>query len=296
MPWYDGLEDILKRDEPLAGRTTFGIGGSADMLLEPGNDDQFAAAWTAARRSGQPVHVLGGGSNVLIRDDGVRGIVISTRRMKDRNPVKRGDHVVARAGMPLRRVVRWAMDSGLAGLECLVGIPGTVGGAVHMNAGGKHGYIGERVHSLWCVSEDGSLVCRSAGDVQWEYRRTSVWEPIVAVEFLLQRDSKAAILERSRAILAQKARSQPMGKRSAGCFFKNPTGQSAGRLIDEAGLKGLTVGGARVSEKHANFIVNLGNATAADVLSLSGTIRDRVRARAGIVLENEVCCWPQPRV
>ena len=293
MSWYDGLEDILRRNEPLAKRTTFRIGGPAATFLEPDDERQFALAYSAALRSGLPVHILGGGSNLLICDEGVPGVVLSTALLQSGAPAVHEGRVVVRAGMRLSRLVRWTAQSGLAGLECLAGIPGTVGGAVRMNAGGRYGCVGGRVEAIWCADRRGETVMRQARHVRWGYRSTDIAEPILAVEFQLERDSAGKTEGRLTEILEEKRSSQPVELRSAGCFFKNPPKESAGRLIDGAGMKGRRVGGACVSDKHANFIVNLGGATARDVLALSTQVRERVRECFRVSLESEVCYWPQ---
>ena len=294
MSWYRGFEDIVTHEAPLARRTTFGIGGAAEALLEPRGEPQFAEAWAAARTSGLPIRLLGGGSNLLIPDAGVRGVVVTTTRLAG-HPVQDGDRVTVAAGFELRKLLRFAMARGLSGLEALVGIPGTVGGAVRMNAGGRHGAIGRRVERVWCATDDGRIIERAGDEVAWGYRETDLCDPVLRVELKLTSDTPEAVRERTRGILRDKARAQPLGAHSAGCFFRNPPEREAWRLIVDAGLKGFHVGDAAVSEKHANFVINLGRATAADVLSLSGTVRDRVRDRSGIVLENEVHCWTEAR-
>lgn len=291
MPWHQGLEPFLRRSEPLSVRTTFHIGGPAAFFLEPQGQDAFTSAYAAAGRSGLPLHILGGGSNLLVSDKGVEGVVLSTARLQGRTE-RTGERCVrVFAGTPLIRIVRWTARNGLAGLEGLAGIPGTVGGAVHMNAGGAHGTIGERVQALWCVRKNGGTYVRNGRDVEWGYRSTDLLDPVVAVELLLDRDDPEVIQERMDDVQSQKRRSQPVGEMSAGCFFKNPRGQSAGKLIDDAGMKGARVGGAAVSTRHANFIVNLGGASADDVLTLCRKVNDRVRERFGIELETEVRCW-----
>ena len=292
MPWHRGLEPFLKRCEPLAVRTTFRIGGAAAFFLEPPDEDAFADAYAASRRSGLPVRILGGGSNVLITDEGVRGVVLSTAGLRGPTGAAEQGKVRAQAGTSLSGLIRWAVRHGLAGIEGLAGIPGTVGGAVCMNAGGRDGTIGERVATVWCLGRDGKTFARQGRDVRWGYRSTDIGEPVTAVELLLDRDRPAKIRERIETTLAAKLESQPVAEMSAGCFFKNPRGASAGKLIDDAGMKGKRVGKACVSSRHANFIVNLGGATADDVLALCGQVRERVREQHGVLLENEVRCWP----
>jgi UDP-N-acetylmuramate dehydrogenase len=294
MSWYRGFEEILTREAALACRTTFGIGGVAEALLEPRDAEEFAAAWAAACASGLPVRLLGGGSNLLVPDEGVRGVVVATTRLNT-PAAQEGERVIVAAGLELRRLLRFAMARGLSGLEGLVGIPGTVGGAVRMNAGGRHGSIGRRVERVWCATREGRIVERAGAEVAWGYRETDLRDPVLRVELKLVGETAEGVRERTRGILRDKARAQPLAAHSAGCFFRNPPQREAWRLIDEAGLKGFHVGDAAVSRKHANFVINLGRATAADVLSLSGAVRERVRDRSGIVLENEVHCWAEAR-
>ena len=282
----------MRRGAALAERTTMRIGGKAEFLVEPSDEEGFAAAYAAAARQGRPVHVLGGGSNLLVADEGVPGVVISTRRMADRHARVEGGRVFARAGTPLARLVNWAVGKGLAGLECLVGIPGTVGGAVWMNAGGRDGNIGPMVRKVTCVNEEGRLISLDAASLSWGYRRSGLTLPVVAVELELKADAPSAVAARTTETLERKLRGQPMDVASAGCFFRNPPGDNAGRLIEAAGLKGCRIGGAEVSSRHANFLVNTGAAAAADVLALAEHVRGTVRSRFGIVLENEVCIWP----
>ncbi len=292
MPWRSGLSHILERDVPLAPYTSFGIGGKADFFLAPESGSEFARAYAAALGSGLPVYVLGGGSNLLIGDNGIRGIVI---RMPDTSCGQvsiRGEAVVAPAGMALSALILATVRAGLSGLEVLAGIPGTVGGAVSLNAGGRYGCIGDKVATVWVVDRLGRVLARPSAEVQWGYRTSSLTEPVVEVEFALERERPALIERRMEEILAEKREAQPMAQQSAGSFFKNPPGDNAGRLIEEAGLKGRRCGAASVSERHANFIVNLGGATAADVLTLAGEVRQRVRDRFGMELEREVRCWP----
>jgi UDP-N-acetylmuramate dehydrogenase len=305
MNWHSGLESLVRQEEPLAERTTFAIGGRAAYFAEPATEAEFAACYAAALRSRMPVYILGGGSNLLVSDDGVRGIVICTTKMADKSmpapnhprfgAPRPGSLLQLRAGTSLEKAVLWTARAGLSGLECLAGIPGTVGGAVRMNAGGRYGMICDAVHAVWCADRQGGIYMRDAGDIQWGYRATDLTDPIVRVEFDLQRKPAEAVRLQRQKILSEKRASQPMLQRSAGCFFKNPGDDKAGELIELAGLKGYRIGEACVSPKHANFIVNLGGATAHDVVALSDAVRDRVYAEFDVSLENEVSTWGLPR-
>jgi len=292
MRWHSGLEPILRRNESLARRTAFRVGGPAAFFLEPEDEATFAVAYAAAIRSRLPIHILGGGSNILVSDDGVPGVVISTARLCAPAPEVTRTGVRVGAGTRLPQLVRWSAGVGLTGLEQFAGIPGTVGGAAWMNAGGRYGAIGDVVSAVWCVTRHGGVVKRAGGNVRWAYRATDIHQPIAAIELALRRDRPEAVRKRLSDCLAEKCVEQPLSQAGAGCFFKNPPTDSAGRLIERVGLKGHGIGAARVSVKHANFIVNQGGASATDVARLSETIRERVRDRFGVLLENEVCCWP----
>ena len=273
--------------------------------MEPATEAEFALCYAAAVRSRLPIFILGGGSNLLVSDEGVPGIVICTTRMADKSmPAPShpsfGAHGPAsllqlRAGTNLEKAVLWTVRAGLSGLECLAGIPGTVGGAVRMNAGGRYGMICDAVHAVWCADHHGRIYMRDTRDIQWGYRATDLNDPIVRVEFDLRRKPSEAVRLQRAKILSEKRASQPVQQHSAGCFFKNPGEDKAGELIELAGLKGYRIGEACVSSKHANFIVNLGGATASDVLALSDTVRDRVYAEFDVSLENEVSTWGLPR-
>jgi len=285
-------ETMCRVNTALADRTTFQIGGPAAWLIDPPDERSFAELYAAAVRTGNPVYILGAGSNLLIDDAGVPGIVLSTLRLRERRAGADGTRLRVGAGVRLGGVVRWAARRGLAGLERLIGIPGTMGGAVKMNAGVREGSIGERVSRVWLAGTDGRVHVREGYEIGWAYRATDIAGPILAVEVRLDREDPARTETRLLAAMAKRCAAQPVDEPSAGCFFKNPPGDSAGRLIDASGLKGRTVGGACVSTRHANFIVNRGNATAADVFALCDIVCKRVRKDFGVSLEKEVCCWP----
>jgi len=276
----------------LADRTTFRIGGSAARLVAPPDEQRFAEIYAEAVRAGTPVYILGAGSNLLIGDAGVSGVVLSTAGLRSRRLSGDGTRLRVGAGASLGEVVCWTARRGLAGLEHLVGIPGSVGGAVKMNAGVREGAIGERVGRVRVATTDGGVEFREGQDIAWRYRSADIDGPILAVEFDLERDKPVDVEARLFAAITERRSAQPVHEPSAGCFFKNPPGDSAGRLIDASGLKGRSVGGACVSTRHANFIVNRGSATAADVMALCDIVCKRVRRDFGVSLEKEVCCWP----
>jgi len=274
--------------EPMARHTSFGLGGPADLYVEPLHREALRDTLAFLRVEGTPTLVLGRGTNLLVRDGGIEGVVVSTAKAL-RDIEVAGNGMVAGAGAPLSRVIVRAAEAGLAGLEPLSGIPGSVGGAVRMNAGSFGAAIGDLVERLELFFE-GTPSMLEAGAVGFSYRDTELPEDAVVerVRLRLAPDDPDDISRRGREFVERKWRTQPSGMRSAGCVFRNPEGVSAGQLIDEAGLKGLRIGGAVVSDLHANYIVNDRGATASDVEDLIETVRRLVDERAGVALELEV--------
>jgi UDP-N-acetylmuramate dehydrogenase len=283
----------LVTDEPMARHTTFRIGGPARIFFEPDGVDSLAEGLKRFRQQGERCYILGGGSNLLVRDEGVDGVVAALRKGAGFREIKvDGPRIVAGAGVMLPKLVKMAADIGLSGLEALTGIPGTLGGAARMNAGGKHGNIGSLIRSVLVMRSDGEIERRPREKLVFGNRESNLKGLVVLeLELELKEERPEAVLERTRTIQEEKSRSQPLSEPSAGCVFKNPPGQHAGALIDQAGLKGTIIGGAAVSEKHANFIVNRSGASAADVLRLIDLIRDRVRAAFDVTLDLEVEIW-----
>jgi UDP-N-acetylmuramate dehydrogenase len=290
MKRFGGFEGITRHNEPLAGHTTFHIGGPAEVFVEPHDVEELRDVVRFSNEMGLPVLMLGRGSNLLVSDEGVRGIVVVTRRL---SRVRRhGSVITAESGVSLPKLVNMAVRWGLGGLEALVGIPGTVGGALAMNAGGKYGMIGSLVHSVTVIEPDGALRPVRREELLFGNRASSLKDAVVAeASFELSEAPGQVLSDRARAIIEEKKRSQPLSARSAGCIFRNPPGGYAGALIDRAGLKSQRVGGARVSSKHANFIVNSGRASARDVLGLIEVVRRRVAERFEVRLETEVEMW-----
>lgn len=279
---------------PVAALTTFGMGGEVPLLLEPRNRDELVAAIRALRDEGIPFRILGGGANVLIDDRGLDAAVVSTGKFAFIQ--REGDDtrlLRLAAGLPIPTFVVRMREMGHAGAECLVGIPGTMGGATVMNAGGRHGWLSSIVRRVRVLLADGTETEMEPDPTTFGYRSSVfgddriVLETVVAVE----PGDRAAIRDRGREILKEKSAAQPLTQKSAGCVFKNPRGRSAGKMLEEAGVKGLRIGGAMVSDKHANFIVNLGGATLRDVNALIHEARRRVFERFGVELEREVKVW-----
>ncbi len=294
------------RDEPLARFTTMRVGGPADLFVTAHNRMELRALIRFVRSRGLPHVVLGRGSDVVISDRGIRGVVIQNRAEGSRLD---GERYVAEAGVPMARAATETQRAGLTGLEFGLAIPGTVGGAVWANAGAHESDIAAVLESADVLLADGTEARLASADLDFAYRDSRLKrtpravqsaEIVLGATFRLSPASAEQIRERLDDIRRWRQAHQPLGLPSAGSFFRNPTGESAGRLIDEAGLKGWRVGGAVVSEKHANFIVNDRRGTAADVRALGDHVRDEIDRRFGVRLEHEVVFlgdwdgWPWP--
>jgi UDP-N-acetylmuramate--alanine ligase len=288
---FASLRGRVFQKEPLAKHTTLKIGGPADHWVEPADEADLKEALRCAQGRGLPVTVFGSGSNLLPPDEGIRGAVLHLGSAHFREIRFENGIVTARAGVPNTLFIQFAMQHGLGGCEFLLGIPGNIGGAVAMNAGSHGQSISPLVQSVTTVAMDGQRRVRKASEVPFQYRRWGVQgEIIVEASFLLPKADRSDVQNRLEEYRQYRASTQDLRYPSAGCMFKNPDmpGCSSGKLIDEAGLKGLRVGNAQVSEKHANFIVNLGGASAADIKELIERVRSAVRAKHGIELETEV--------
>ncbi len=239
-----------------------------------------------------PARVLGGGSNLLVGDEGVRGVVLRLSDPGFSKVAVEGTSVVAAAGAPLSHVIAQSVKAGLAGLDTLVGIPGTIGGALHGNAGGKSGDIGQHVRSVRVVTVTGESFVRREDELEFAYRSSSLNElTILEARFELHHEDPDEITRRMRKLWIMKKATQPLTFQSAGCIFKNPRGMSAGWLIDQAGLKGTKIGEAEFSDRHANFIVTHPGATSKDVLQLIDLARSKVASQFGVDLELEIQIW-----
>ena len=279
-------DTTIRENYPLSGLTTLGTGGTAEFFAQPATIPQLQETVRAAKNI--PVYVIGGGSNIIIPDGEIPGLVISTRSLasfilRDKFSAE------IESGYSFPHLTSSLSGMGWGGLEFAVGIPGTLGGAIMGNAGaGGHG-VCEFVESVNTVGISGELRTYRRGEFEYSYRHcglSGVGE-IIASAVMRFRESSPGDKEEYLSF-ADRRRSQPTNSRSAGCTFKNPPGYSAGKLLDECGCKGLTVGGAIVSEKHANFILNTGNASSSDVMELAGLCAERVHERTGITLEQEI--------
>ncbi len=283
------LRGRLLTAEPLARHSSWRVGGAADRFYVPADLDDLRAFLAREPRS-RPLLWLGLGSNVLARDGGFRGTVINVAGALNELRFVAPDTVIAGAGVPCAKVARFAVEHGLAGVEFLAGIPGTMGGALAMNAGAHGGETWDHVQQAWTLDRDGTTRERERAELDVGYRHVSLpaGEWFTGARLVLQPDMDGQGAARIRALLARRNATQPTGEFSCGSVFRNPPGDHAGRLIEHCGLKGLRRGGARVSEKHANFIINDGSASAADIEELIDTVRERVRAGTGIDLVPEV--------
>jgi UDP-N-acetylmuramate dehydrogenase len=293
------VADRVRRDVPLAPLTTFKVGGPAELLIEVQSEDELAAIVAAARDSGVSVTLIGGGSNVLVGDRGVAGAVLrlAMTGLSQQAP----DRVRAEAGVTINGLVRWAIGRGLANLEAWAGTPGTVGGAIFGNAhyGGRN--IGDLVTEVRLIDAAGRIDTVPRGRMGFAYdtsRLQSTREVVVWAEFGVAAGTPDALRAVARASLAHRKRTQPLASQSAGCIFQNPDPArdavppgipaSAGALVDRAGLKGYRIGAARISSLHANFFVNEGGATAADMRALIDLARTSVRDQFGVELRDEI--------
>jgi UDP-N-acetylmuramate dehydrogenase len=283
------LSGPVRRDESMARHTTYRIGGPAALFVVCDTIADLSSLFAVLIEEGLPWTVLGKGSNVLVSDGGYEGAVVVLGKEFKRHRTE-GEQVRSGAGVTLAALVQDAYSRGLSGLEFAVGIPGTVGGALAMNAGSRDQWIGERVESVTLyVPGDGLAVLRGP-EIAWGYRSSGLPARGVIVEcsLVLEEGDRDRIRRTMDARFLSRKSTQPMGMPNAGSVFVNPEGDSAGRLIEASGLKGARVGGAQVSTVHANFIVNAGEATASDVLGLIDHVRGVVRERHGIQLETEL--------
>lgn len=292
MSSIEDFTEILSHNKPLAPLTWLKVGGPAQYFLEPRNPNELVAVIRCCHENEIPIHLLGGGSNVLIRDEGVSGAVLHLASEGFSEIRVEGTKVHAGAGALLSNVISQSVKAGLAGLENLTGIPGTIGGALKGNAGGRNGDIGQFVAGVRVVTLKGEIFTRSDDELSFGYRTSSVNElAIIDATFQLTPDEPEEITRRMRTLWIMKKATQPLSFQSAGCIFKNPRGLSAGALIEQAGLKGTRIGSASISDRHANFIVTEEGATFDDVHRLIDLAKSRVAEQFGVDLELEIQIW-----
>lgn len=292
MSSLDDFAAITLRDEPLAPLTWMKVGGPAQRLIQPRSVDELIAVVKTCHDHNIPVRMLGGGSNLLVRDEGVSGVVIRLSHAVFSQVSVSGNRVKAGGGALLSHVISESVKAGLAGLDTLVGIPGTIAGALKGNSGGRNGEIGEHVHSVTVITAQGEKFVRQGDELVFEYRRSSINELcVVEAEFELTPGNADEIAERMHKLWVMKKSTQPLSHQSAGCVFKNPRGLSAGALIEQAGLKGMKIGLCEVSDRHGNFIVTEPGAKSSDVLKLIDVMRTKVSEAHGVDLELELQVW-----
>ena len=299
----DRMEALMAHLGPVAGiavahslrrHTSFQIGGPADLFVEPMSIEALSDVLAAAHQAGVPVTCLGGGTNVLVSDAGVRGLVVHLGKafayIRETGQDETGVSFEVGAATRFIRLAKETASRGLAGLEFAAGIPGSVGGAAQMNAGAFGGEISQPLTSMTLVTLEGRIVEKQREELQFSYRKLAFDRPavIASLRFRLLRSSVGVLQQAVARVQEKRRRNQPAGYPNAGSIFKNPPGEYAGRLIEKAGLKGTTKGGAQVSAEHANFIINLGAATAADVRELMCLVQEEVWKRCGVWLEPEV--------
>lgn len=284
--------DCIREKVSLAERTWFKVGGAAKYFAEPTSVDDLQAVVGRCRDEGLTAHLLGGGSNVLVRDEGVAGMVISLGHESFTNIKIDGRRVTIGGGATLANAITVTVGTGLAGLEPLVGIPGTLGGALHGNAGTHGGDIGQWACGANVMTRSGEIIHREPNDLVFAYRQSSLDELVILdAQFELEEEDPTEITKRMQKQWIVKKANLPLGHENTGCIFKNPRGMSAGMLIDQCGLKGEAIGGVEVSQRHANFFVAKPGATAKDVLQLIDVVRNRVAERMGVELETEIEIW-----
>lgn len=283
-------EDQILKDEPMGKHTTFRAGGKADYLVMPSNEEQVRDLVLLLKKENVPYYVMGNGSNLLVRDQGFKGVIIQIARKMNQIRVE-GETIYAQAGALLSKIAAQALGEGLTGFEFASGIPGTLGGAVMMNAGAYGGEMKQVIVNACVLTSAGEIAVIPADLMELGYR-TSVFaknqDIILSAQLKLEYGNEAVICEYMDELKEQRVSKQPLEYPSAGSTFKRPEGYFAGKLIQDAGLRGFQVGGAQVSEKHCGFVINKDHATATDILSLMEQVSDKVEAEFGVRLEPEV--------
>ena len=281
-------------DEPLKGHTTVSIGGPADVLYMPSTPEELSELVTYLKKENLTFLVLGNGSNVLIPDTGIRGVVISLKGTSFDKKIFEGNSVAAGAGLDLSVLISDSCAHGLSGLEGLIGIPGTVGGAIATNASYKSP-VSEHLVKVRVLAADGKIKWLDKKDIEFTYRASSLGRDVIILEALfdLSEESADVLKERMQAYFKEKIETQPLEGRTLGCVFRNPpgSGKRSWELIDMCGMRGRSLGGVKVSEKHANFLINTGGGTSGDFMALVNEIHDAVKEKFSVDLEPEIEIW-----
>jgi len=280
---------VIKIDEKLSEYVNFKVGGPADILLIPNSKEQVIKSIKICKENNIPFYLIGNGSNILVRDGGFRGVVLSLKNVK--NIYVDGEKIEAECGVMLKEVSDKAIENSLTGFEFACGIPGTIGGAVFMNAGAYDGEISKVIESAEVIDENCNIIRLSREELDFGYRSSLVMKKgytVLSAVFKLEKGQVKTIKELIEDLTNKRESKQPLEYPSAGSTFKRPTGYFAGKLIQDAGLKGYSIGGAAVSEKHSGFVINKGNATAKDITDLIKHIQDEVKKQFGVDLHPEV--------
>lgn len=292
MSWRRNLKGKIRLEEPLKKHTTFKIGGPARFFIEPHDIADLKLLITAAKKYKIAILVIGSGSNILINDKGVAGMVLKLNSASFRRIFIKRNCLEAGSGATLRQLIQVAAERALSGAQFLAGIPGTVGGALAMNAGAWGKNIGDLVQKATVMDYNGNIKVLSKKDMRFEYRKSSLSKFIILSACIkLAKKNKKEIKDNINKYLKYRRNTQAASLPNAGCIFKNPPGKSAGRLIDLCGLKGKRIGNASVSVRHANFILNRDNASSSDVLKLMELIKKKVKDKFNITLEPEIRIW-----
>jgi UDP-N-acetylmuramate dehydrogenase len=292
MPLSSGFEHILRDNEPLASHTWLRLGGAAEHFAEPTTVDELAALVKRCYEEDLPVRILGGGSNLLIRDQGVKGLVISLSAAAFGEISVDGSRVTAGGGAKLGHVISTSVREGLAGLETLVGIPGTVGGALRGNSDASGSDVGQWTRSAEVMARSGEILTRKYDDLRFSYRQSNLDELVILNgSFELEAGDSQVLTKRLQKLWIVKKAAQPQGDENIGCIFKDVGGVGAAELVEQAGLKTAQVGQAMVSERNANFIVANPGAVSRDVLDLMELLRNGVAERLGVELEPQIEVW-----
>ncbi len=292
MGLISGFEHCVRENEPLAPHTWLRLGGPAEYFAEPTNVEELAALIRRCHEQEVPVRLLGGGSNILVPSAGVAGVIISISAPTFGDIQIRGNEVTAGGGARLSHVISSTARDGLAGLEPLVGVPGSVGGALHGNSGNHGTDVGQWCREATVMTRTGEILTRGPDDLRFSYRQSSLDElVIVSARFQLEPDDPVELTRRMQKLWIVKRSSEPSSELGAGCMFKNPQGMSAAELIEQAGLKGSHVWAAEISEKNGNFIVADAGASSDDVRQLLDLVVGRVSANWGVELEHQIEIW-----
>ena len=292
MDLTSGLEHIVRRDEPLSRHTWFRMGGLADYFVEPTTVDELSVLVTRCGQNQVPIKLLGAGSNVLISDDGFRGVVIRLAAPAFCSIETDGCLVTAGGGASLAHVISTAVREGLGGLESLVGIPGTIGGALHGNSGRQHADIGPATHGAKVLTRAGEVHWRSRDELVFAYRQSSLDElAILEAQFQLERADSGELTKQMQKLWIMAKSSQPTGDWGVGRMFKNSHGVRAADLIEQVGMKGTQLGGASISDKNSNYVIVDSTASSSDVLNLMEQIQERIDLQLGIQLDREIDVW-----